>query len=132
MLTVDLPAVRTALEVHGGFTLDPRTGRMLTPGEDRGYVIALPGTEQLLGHEVTEEGFRAAFDAATAEMTDDQREVVFVGGWYSSERGYMIELSQVLDIDRDSAEVIGRAFDQDAIFDLTRGEEIPLRVPAEV
>lgn len=109
---------------NGGFTLDPVTGRTLVVGTDTGWAIALPGTERLIGENLTENAFGEALSDVLASIPADDRENVKVGGWYSPERGYMIELTTVLHVDRGTAELIGDIRNQDAIFNLATGEEI--------
>jgi hypothetical protein len=129
LATIDLSTIRATLDANGGFTLDPRTGRLLTVGEDSGFAIAVAGTEQIIGDALTEEGFRNAFTAAmeTVHPVDIDQDAVFIGGWRAPERGYMIELTKVHHVSRASAILLGVLHDQDAIFDIATGEEIETR-----
>jgi hypothetical protein len=127
---VDLVAVITA---NGGFTYDPAVGHLITVGETTGYAIAVPGTERLIGAEgITREAFAAAFADVVAEYAEAITvDGCVIGGWFSPDRGYMIELTKIWQtIDRETAIMIGQSSHQDAIFDLATGEEISTR-PAD-
>lgn len=121
-----------AIRDNGGFTYSPTEDRILTVGTDRGFAIAVPGTEYVIGDRLTADVFTDAVNAAflTAQANGWDSEDIHVGGWHSQERGYMVELTTVLRVDRSSAITIGILRDQDAIFCLDTGEEITLhRVP---
>jgi hypothetical protein len=122
-----------AIRDNGGFTYHPDTDRILTVGEDAGYAIAIPGTEYIVGDRFTSDVFTDAVNAAFLAAQDGgyAAEDIHVGGWWSPDRGYMVELTTVLrNIDRSTAITIGELRDQDAIFHLDTGEEITLtRIP---
>lgn len=117
----------TAITENGGFTLDLDTARVLQVGQDTGWCIAVPGTERVIGHDLTANAFTAAVADAMASVPVDDRPDVKIGGWYSPDRGYMVELTNVFRVDQTTAEIIGDIRDQDAIFDLETGTEITLR-----
>lgn len=121
------PALSAALAEFGGFTYDPRTDSLVMVGSRDGYAIAIPGTERNLGTEFTPDAFTAALSDALASIGDHYGADVFVGGWRSDDRGYMIELTTVHNVDRSTAMLLGVVRDQDAIFDLGTGEEIDVR-----
>jgi len=117
-----------AISTNGGFTYDPTTDHLYdgsTP--QHGFAIAVPGTEYVLGDaSLTREGFAEAF--ATVVLNNEYyiASGCVVGGWYSTERGvYMVEITDIFDIDREDAVRIGRLRNQEAIYDLATGEEIP-------
>lgn len=123
-----LARLTDAIRDNGGFTYHPDTDRILTVGEDRGYAIAIPGTEYVIGDSLSADVFTDAVNAAflAAESGGWSAEDIHVGGWYSPDRGYMVELTTVLRVDRATAVTIGELRSQDAIFDLGTGEEITL------
>lgn len=107
---------------EGGFTFDVATSGLVRVGEASGYVVALPGTEMLLGPaDLSREEFAVRF----ADLVADARvRGVFVGGWLSPERGFMIELSEVHQCSRAAAIRLGVQRNQEAILDLATGELI--------
>jgi hypothetical protein len=106
----------------GGFTFDLQGDRLVRVGEASGYMIAIPGTETLLGPaDMSRDDFVSRFVALARTAPAG----VFVGGWLSPERGFMIELSELFHGDRASAVSIGVARRQEAILDLATGEFIP-------
>ena len=112
-----------ALRRNGGFTFDPRTGQTLSIGDTSGFAIALPGTERPVSLDPDE------FTAALADLTNTAEVLlnttVFVGGWYSTERGiYLIELSEIRLVSRAAAVALGQARQQEAILDMATGEFI--------
>jgi hypothetical protein len=117
----------TELRAVGGFTFNPHTSRLVDYGSATGYMIAVPGTERILGFGgMSSAEFDQAFYSAVrdAELSD----YTFVGGWYSSDRNvYMIELSELHDVTRRQAVRLGIERGQEAIFDM-RGEVINLKV----
>lgn len=115
-----------AIEDNGGFTYDLRSDALMIPGETTGYVIAVPGTERIVGAgAVSREAFADRFATVVREFADLIDSGAFVGGWYSDERdAYMIEVSEVHNVDRDTAVAIGQARNQEGIFDLATGEFI--------
>lgn len=115
-----------AIESNGGFTYDLRTDVLMIPGEATGYVIAIPGTERIVGSgAVSREAFAARFVDVVREFADMIDNGAYVGGWYSDDRdAYMIEISEIHNVDRDTAVAIGEARNQEGIFDLATGEFI--------
>src|SRR5262249_23096745 len=107
----------------GGFTYDVHSGSLLRVGEASGYMIAIPGTEMLLGPaDLNREEFATRFAALVSEAAVG--EGVYVGGWLSPVRGFMIELSELHHCDRDSAVKLGVARGQEAVLDLATGQFI--------
>jgi hypothetical protein len=105
----------------GGFTFDPHSGGLLRIGQASGFMVAIPGTEQLLGPaDLTREQFATRF----AVLARSAPAGAYVGGWLSPDRGFMIELSELY-ADRGRAVALGVARGQEAILDLTTGEFIP-------
>lgn len=126
MTTTDL---LDAVTTNGGFTYSPVADRLFQVGVDTGYAIAIPGTEQIVGSgDITREQFA---EGVARVLTDPSAKAliangVAIGGWYSPERNvYMVELTEILTTDRIRAVEIGRSRNQEAIFDLATGEEIP-------
>jgi hypothetical protein len=120
------------LIADGGFTYDPQAGALVELGSVAGYAIAVPGTERVVGngsltdHEDAAERFADAF-TATVRAYDGQflAGEWAVGGWYSPERdAYMVEISVIFRGSREAAVALGRARNQEAIFDLATGETI--------
>lgn len=117
---------------NGGFTYSPSEDRILTVGQDRGWCIAIPGTEHLIGQRLTADAFNDAVQAAylTAQLLGYDSDDVHVGGWHSPDRGFMVELTTVLQVDRSTAITLGELREQDAIFNLATGEEFTYgRIP---
>jgi hypothetical protein len=116
-------ALLDKITADGGFTYDPGTDSFVSVGEATGYVIAIPGTEMLLGSAgMTRDQFAARFAALVSDAVTGHG--VYVGGWLSPDRGYLIELSEVHNVDRATAIAIGVARNQEAIMDLATGEFI--------
>jgi len=122
-------ALLDTLRTDGGFTYDPRKGLQVHVGDRVGYVIAVPGTERLLGPgSMDAESFDRAFSEVTEAYGPQLAKDAYVGGWYSDERdSYMIELSKLYDVSRAAAVRLGHARGQEAIFDIGTGEEIDTR-----
>lgn len=115
------------METDGGFTYNPRTGAVIKPGDVTGYAIAIPGTERAVGSgAISREDFADAFVFLLRSYGDMLGEGACIGGWYSSERDmYLIEVSEIHAVDRDTAVRLGKARNQEAILDLATGELIP-------
>jgi len=110
------------ITTDGGFTFDPGTGDLLRVGECTGFMIAIAGTEMRLGPaELTRDQLAARF----AALVSGAPAGVYVGGWLSPERGFMIELSELHVCDRASAIAMGMGRGQECILDLATGEFIP-------
>ena len=115
--------VLDSILTDGGFTYDPRSDRLVRVGEATGYMIAIPGTEQLLGPAcLTRDEFVTRFVALVRRAVVGDG--VYVGGWLSPDRGFMIELSELFRGDRVSAVRLGALRNQEAILDLGSGELI--------
>lgn len=116
----------TTIETTGGFTYDARTDALVTVGEASGYAIAVPGTERIVGTgSLTREAFADRFVDVVREFADLIDNGAYVGGWYSEDRDvYMIEITEIHNVDRDTAVAIGEARNQEGIFDLANGEFI--------
>lgn len=112
---------------HGGFTYDPVRDALIDIGTTTGYAIAVPGTEHIVGHAgITREAFAAAVADLLTEYADAFEHGAVLGGWHSAERDeYLVELTTIYRGTREDAERIGRETNQEAIFDLATGEEIP-------
>jgi len=113
-----------ALRDDGGFTFNPRSRALVRTGEQRGYAIAVPHTEVMLGNEgMTREQFQDAFVRVVAKNRDAIARGAYIGGWKSDGRGdYLVELSEIHDVSRDEAIAIGRGRNQEAIRDMMTGE----------
>lgn len=104
----------------GGFTYDVSGDSLVRIGSTSGYAIAIPGTEILLGDvNLTREEFAQRFTALMRKAATSKG--IYVGGWLSPDRGYMIELSEVHHIDRSSAIALGVDRGQESILDLSTG-----------
>jgi len=133
MNTNTLPNLLDTLKSDGGFTYVPDTD-VLNPAS--GYAIAVPGTERIIGNNlITREAFAQAFASVVTDLWQyakpnetfgDFSVETAVGGWYSEDRGvYMIELTEVWHgMTRAQAVAVGATRDQEAIYDLSTGEEI--------
>lgn len=120
--TVDDLAVMLATD--GGFTFDPSTGQAVNVGDRVGWAVARAGSERVIGPDVDVDAFAAAFAAAESEARATGG---LVGGWYSRERRtYMCEVTDVHDVDRATALVIGMTADQETVYDLATGEVAPV------
>lgn len=116
----------TTIETAGGFTYDLRTDALVIVGQTAGYAIAVPGTERIVGSgAISREAFAARFVEVVREFGAMIDNGAFVGGWYSDDRNaYMIEITEIHNVDRDTAVQIGEARNQEGIFDLALGEFI--------
>lgn len=133
--TIPKPVVRRlgqanlqeAIAKDGGFTYDPSTGGLLKVGEAKGFAIAVPGTEEIVGNgEVTRDAFAKGVAKVLMKHRDKIGQGAVLGGWYSPDRNqYMVELTEIFPpSDRDGAIRVGKARNQEAIFDLATGETI--------
>ena len=120
-------ALLTELRETGGFTFNPHTSQLVEYGDVTGWMIAVPGTETVLGSgDMSGAEFERAFYSAVrdAKLTDH----TFVGGWYSTDRNvYMIELSELHNISKRAAIKLGIERGQEAIFGMDNGETVSLR-----
>jgi hypothetical protein len=127
------PFLLESIRENGGFTYNPRTGGLLEVGKSKGFAVAVPGTETVVGREkvkgedVTREDF--AKGVASVIMAHRDRLATgksVLGGWYSPERNeYMVEVTDILPADnRGGAIREGQRRNQEAIFDLATGETI--------
>jgi len=130
MNTATLPNLLDTLKTEGGFTYLPETNDFAPPA---GFAIAVPGTERIIGNNlVTREAFAVAFADVAEDLLKYAKEYTrpgvvqrAIGGWYSEDRGvYMVELAEIWHVDRELAIDFGKARDQEAIYDLSTGEEI--------
>lgn len=114
------------LRTDGGFTYDPRGDHLVSIGGEAGYAIAVPGTERVVGSgKITRATFADAFVVIVREYGALLDHDAYIGGWYSQDRdAYLVEVSELWPIDRDSAVALGCARNQEAILDLATGEFI--------
>jgi hypothetical protein len=112
------------LTTHGGFTFDPSTGEAVRVGDRDGWAIARAGTERIIGDQPDAALFGEAFARTYAEAVTTGG---LVGGWHSDQRrAYMVEITDVHDVDRATALVLGMRADQETVFSLTTGETAPV------
>lgn len=112
---------------NGGFTYDPAKGGLLKVGEAKGFAIAVPGTEEIVGNgEVSRDDFAKGVAKVLMKHRARIGNGAVLGGWYSPERNqYMVELTEIHPPDdREGAIRLGRKRNQEAIFDLSTGETI--------
>lgn len=120
------------IDENSGFTYDPKSGRLLQVGKDKGFAIAVPGTETVVGVEKVnaDDINRADFARGVAQVIMKHKALIdhgaVVGGWYSPERNqYMVEISQIIpENQKDKAIQLGMDRNQEAIFNLGTGETI--------
>lgn len=126
-MTATLPvAFAVPPDVTDGFTLDPVTGAFVTAGSRTGYAVAVPGTEQEIPATLTPATFAVAVAKLAALYGMAQATGRMLGAWYAPDDGvFMVELTDVLEVDRVTATGIGEARGQTAIFDLATGETVP-------
>src|SRR4051812_6967806 len=124
MITTDLIS---EIKINGGFTFAPLDDRLIIVGEASGYAIAVPGTEHVIGTgSISREAFAAAVADVVCRYADMIADGVMIGGWYSADRDqYLIELTRIYHVSRAEAISLGEITNQEAIFDLASGEEIP-------
>lgn len=122
------PSMISSLKENGGFTYDPKKGGLLEVGKHKGFAIAVPGTEEIIGSsDISREDFAKGVAAVVTKHHAKIAKGAVIGGWYSEERKqYMVELTEIHPPD-DRAGAIrkGKARNQEAIFDLSTGETIP-------
>jgi hypothetical protein len=124
--------LQAEIEKNGGFTYDPNSGGLLKVGEAKGFAVAVPGTEEIVGEEkvnaddISREDFARGVANVLMKHRDKIANGAVLGGWYSPERNqYMVELTEIMPpYDRDAAIQAGRDRNQEAIFDLATGETI--------
>jgi hypothetical protein len=117
-----------AIKANGGFTYDPTKGRLLQVGKDKGFAVAVPGTEQLVGNgTVSRDEFAKGVAAVVKKHANKLANGHVLGGWYSEDRdAYMVELTQIMPAnDRAGAIREGTRRNQEGIFDLSTGDYIP-------
>ena len=132
------PAIERATE---GFTLDPRTGRMLNVGEDIGYSMAtIPEdpvlNRALLGSPASDLATRApmnvidevALESLIREpyFMDELRRGANFGGWFDSSTGQFVLDPSRRFLNKDRSIVLGSRAGQKAGFDLGAIEEYKL------
>ena len=115
-----------ALKKDGGFTYNPKAGRLVKVGSMDGVAVARPGTERIVGKgDVSREDFANAVADVIMKHPEDFGDGAMLGGWYSEDRdAYMVEVTDVFP-DRQSAIKAGRDRNQEGIFDLKTGDYIP-------
>lgn len=116
----------TMLNRDGGFTYDPRNGHAVSVGDVTGYAIAIPRTERPIGSRETlnERNFMGAFLRTIQDAVAQGR---YVGAWHSVDRdAFMIEQTEIWNVDRITAIDLGLQSYQDAILDMATGELIEL------
>jgi len=121
----DLPSV---IKRDGGFTYNPRSGGLLEVGKNKGFAVAVPGTEEIVGNgDVDRESFARGVATVLMKHRAAIAKGAVVGGWYSPDRDqYMVELTEIHPADdRAGAIRLGRKRNQEAIFDLATGDTIP-------
>lgn len=112
--------ILAALVDDGGFTFDPATRTMISIGDRDGWAIARAGTERIIGRDVVADVFAAEFDRVDRDARESG---ALVGGWYSDQRRvYMLEITDVHTVDRDTALVLGMRADQETVLNLGTGE----------
>lgn len=119
------PDFRSIIQEQGGFTYNPLTHGLLEVGKDRGFAVAQPGTEHIVGNDTIS---REQFETAIADLAEQNRDKIeagaMLGGWYSPDRKvYMVELTDIVP-DHDEAVRLGVERNQEAIFDLSTGDTI--------
>lgn len=127
-----LDRLKDEIEKNGGFTYNPRTGGLLRVGEAKGFAIAVPGTETVVGEEkvngkyISREDFAKGVAKIIRAHKAEFAQGAVLGGWYSPERNqFMVELSEIFPPgDREGAIAVGKRRNQEAIFDLSTGETI--------
>lgn len=120
------------VQKNGGFTWDPKRNTMLKVGEDKGFAVAVPGTEEIVGTEkvnaddITREDFAKGVQKVLMDHWQELADGAVLGGWYSPERNqYMVELTEIHDgNDREGAILAGKQRNQEAIFDISTGETV--------
>lgn len=120
------------IQKNGGFTYNPKSGHVLQVGKDKGFAVAVPGTERIVGEEkvngedITREDFAKGVASVLMEHRKEIAAGAVLGGWYSPERNqYMVELTHIVPPDkRDEAIKLGEQRNQEAIFDISTGETI--------
>lgn len=123
------PDLMAEVKASGGFTYDPKTGGLLKVGVDKGFAVAVPGTEEMIGSGPNVdrasliEGVKTVIRKHGKEIAQGS----VLGGWYSPDRdAYMVELTHILSPDDRAAAIReGKRRNQEAIFDLSTGETIP-------
>lgn len=123
-----MPDLVAAIKVNGGFTYDPASNRVLQVGKDKGFAVAVPGTEQVVGRgkNISRDEFARSVARVVMAHQDEINNGAVLGGWYSEDRDiYMVELTDILPADdRAGAIAEGTRRNQEGIFDLSSGDYI--------
>lgn len=128
----DAGNLMSEIQKRGGFTYNPKSGHVMQVGKDKGFAVAVPGTERIVGQEkvngedVTREDFAKGVASVLMEHRKEIAAGAVLGGWYSPERNqYMVELTHIVPPNkRDEAIKLGQDRNQEAIFDISNGETI--------
>lgn len=137
-------AQRTAMENSPlGFTMDPRTGRMMQVGKDFGYSMATVPEDPVLNRSLTSQVVQNAdgtetipIDAVALEALirnpyymDELTTGANFGGWFDRSTGeYVLDPSRRF-LNKNRSIVLGNRAGQKAGFDLGAIDEYPLTDP---
>jgi hypothetical protein len=121
------PDFLATIKTNGGFTYDPKKGGLLEVGKAKGFAVAVPGTEHVVGNEdVSRDDLAKGIASVVMKYGDQIGGGAVLGGYYSEQRKkYMVELTDILPPhDREAAILEGKKRNQEGIFDLATGDYI--------
>lgn len=124
-----VPAAKTVEEMlgeNGGFTYQPVSGESPV----RGYAVS-PFPEATLAVKADEIDEGVIFDWLKEHKDRFNDKRVHAGGWIDDSSGDAVFDLSIVVADQEDARKIGRQYDQDAVYDLGRGETIRIREPEQ-
>jgi len=117
----DTPDLAAKVLADGGFTYDPDTGTF----PDEGIAVAVPGHSVIAKRDAFEADPDKFINDYLRQMRDDGVTDTMIGGWYDTANDEVVLDRVQVVADRDEAMRLGVSRDEQAVYDLSTGEEIP-------
>ena len=115
------PDLAAKVLADGGFTYDPNTGTFPTEG----IAVAVPGHSVIATREAFEADPRKFINDYMRQMRDDGVEDLMIGGWHDTANDEVVLDRVEVVADLDEAKRLGADRDEQAVYNLATGEEIP-------